>query len=160
MKLSINISSVTGITLLLMLFFSACTPGKHHRFPGHYYGQQIVSTAERYIGVPYRAGGTTPRGFDCSGFVQYVYRQNGIELPRSAEDQFRMGRRISVHAARPGDLVFFRTSGRRISHVGIYNGNGRFIHAPSTGGHVEYASMDNIYWNRRVVGAATWMHMR
>lgn len=146
--------------LALTFVFVSCTPGEHHRFPAHQHGQRIISTAENYLGVPYRPGGTNPAGFDCSGFVLYVYDRNGISLPRSAEDQFRNGRRIHMNMARPGDLVFFRTSGRRVSHVGIYAGNGRFIHAPSSGKSIEYTSLDNSYWRKRFVGAATWLHRR
>lgn len=89
--------------------------------------QQVISIAKRYTGVPYRWGGTTPAGFDCSGFTQYVYRQVGVSLPRTSGAQAGAGTRVSKAAARPGDLVW------KSGHVGIYLGNGMMIDAPSTG---------------------------
>ncbi|TFH38849.1 MAG: NlpC/P60 family protein, partial [Chrysiogenales bacterium] len=112
----------------------------------------------RYIGVRYRHGGETPRGFDCSGYVMYVYRKNGILLPRSAARQYRAGRKISLRSAAPGDLLFFNTSGRRrLSHVGIYMGGSRFLHAPRTGKRISYANLKNPYWKRRYTGAVTFL---
>ena len=120
--------------------------------------RSIVFTARRYLGVPYRYGGDSPRGFDCSGFTMYVFRANSINIPRSTEKQYRSGRHISRGRLRPGDLVFFQTSRRRFSHVGIYVGNGRFIHSPRTGKRISYASLDNSYWKRRFRGAATYIY--
>jgi len=121
-------------------------------------GSRIVRTAKKYQGVPYRYGGETPRGFDCSGYVMYVYKLNGILLPRSVRAQYRAGRPIGIRQARPGDLVFFRTSRkRRLSHVGIYMGDRRFIHAPRTGKRVTVADMRNPYWKKRYIGAVTFI---
>ncbi len=116
----------------------------------------VVETAKRYLGVPYRYGGETPDGFDCSGFVMYVYDRNGLRLPRATVEQYRAGRQVSRRATRPGDLVFFAIHGGRISHVGIYAGNGRFIHAPSSGKRVSYARLDNSYWEKRYAGAVSY----
>jgi len=121
-------------------------------------GVRIVRTAERYIGAPYRHGGATPRGFDCSGYVMYVYQQNGILLPRQVDRQYEAGKHIKLRQAEPGDLVFFRTSRRnRLSHVGIYIGENRFIHAPRSGKRVTYADMGKPYWKKRYRGAVTFM---
>jgi cell wall-associated NlpC family hydrolase len=95
-------------------------------------GAAAIAIASRYFGVPYRYGGSSPRGFDCSGLVMYVYGQLGIHLPRTASAQYGVTRRVSRSAARPGDLVFF-FSGGSITHVGIYAGGNMMIAAPHTG---------------------------
>jgi cell wall-associated NlpC family hydrolase len=95
-------------------------------------GAAAVAIASRYFGVPYRYGGTTPRGFDCSGLVMYVYAQLGVHLPRTAAAQYGATRRVSRSSARPGDLVFF-FSGGSITHVGIYAGGNMMIAAPHSG---------------------------
>lgn len=102
------------------------------------------------LGVPYRFGGRSPtRGFDCSGLVQYAYSQAGIEVPRTTGEQYRAALPIKRQALQPGDVVFFRTRGRRfVSHVGIYLGEGEFIHAPSSGKHVSIDSLKDDYWRR------------
>ena len=95
-------------------------------------GSRAIAIASRYFGVPYRYGGTTPRGFDCSGLVQYVYAQLGVRLPRTAQQQYGATTRVARSAARPGDLVFF-FGGGGISHVGIYAGGNMMIAAPHSG---------------------------
>lgn len=108
----------------------------------------IVDTARSQIGVPYRYAGESPRnGFDCSGFVQWVYARHGIRLPRRTDDQLRVGRPVSKSELRPGDLVFFMPSAKSGSlHVGIFDGHGGFIHSPSSGGRVRADSMLAPYW--------------
>lgn len=96
-------------------------------------------------GVPYRYGGSTPRGFDCSGFTSYVYRQIGVHIPRTASAQRRAARWISRSSARPGDLVFFHRGGR-VYHVGLYAGNNRVLHSPHPGKRVEVVRI----WTRSV----------
>jgi len=96
---------------------------------------KIIESAQSYIGAPYRYGGTTPDGFDCSGFVRHVFGENGISLNRTSYEQFRQGKAIPLAALRPGDLIFFGKVKRkhcRIEHVGLYIGEGRFIHAASS----------------------------
>jgi cell wall-associated NlpC family hydrolase len=95
-------------------------------------GSSVLAIAARYVGIPYRYGGTTPRGFDCSGFTGYVYRQLGVKLPRTANQQLGATKRISRSAARPGDLVFM-TSGGRAYHVGIYAGKNMMYDSPRSG---------------------------
>jgi cell wall-associated NlpC family hydrolase len=96
---------------------------------------KIIESAQNYLGTPYRYGGTTPEGFDCSGFVRHVFGENGISLNRTSYEQFRQGKAIPLVALRPGDLIFFGKVKRkhcRIEHVGLYIGEGRFIHAASS----------------------------
>lgn len=116
-------------------------------------GFKALSVARDLLGTPYRSGGTTPRGFDCSGLVQYAFGQVGRQIPRSSADQFRASALIPPNALQPGDLVFFRISQQKVSHVGIYAGQGRFIHAPSSGKGVSYANLADSYWRQRLVGA-------
>jgi hypothetical protein len=101
---------------------------------------RVISTADHYIGVPYKHGGTTPEGFDCSGFVQFVFRQQGVELPRTAREQSKAGRPAALQAAslRPGDLMFFSGNGPGIDHVALYVGDGRIIHASAGSHRVRY----------------------
>ena len=108
--------------------------------------------ALRMVGVPYRFGGNTPDGFDCSGLVQYSYAAAGWRLPRSVEGQIASTRPVFRSQARPGDLLFFHLNGTPNSHVGIYIGNGRFVHAPSTGKLVSTAHLSNAFWRRHLAG--------
>lgn len=112
----------------------------------------IIKTAEKYLKTPYRFGGDTPKGFDCSGFVKYVYGQHGRSLPRAADVQYRTGKKIEQARLKAGDLVFFTTYAPGASHVGIYTGNGRFIHASSSRG-VMVSRLDEAYWQPRYLGA-------
>lgn len=108
--------------------------------------RRLISTAMQYMGVPYVYGGSTPSGFDCSGFVQYVYAQMGISLPRTADIQYEAGTPISKEELQPGDLVFFAGDYVNISHVGIYLQDGNFIHASTTQG----IAIDSLYRDYRV----------
>jgi peptidoglycan DL-endopeptidase CwlO len=112
-----------------------------------------VATALSYRGVPYRNGGSDPSGFDCSGFVQWVYAQQGLALPREVRDQYQFGSKIDRDEVQPGDLVFFETVSRGASHVGIALGNDQFVHAPSSRGVVRVESYTIDYWKQRYVGA-------
>jgi cell wall-associated NlpC family hydrolase len=120
---------------------------------------RVLPTAERYLGVPYKWGGTSPKtGFDCSGFVQYVFAKHGASLPRTSREMASSGRRLRPEwsALQPGDLVMFAEPGERISHVAIYAGKRRIIHASSSGGHVRYDALDTKrgkWFARRLVAA-------
>lgn len=115
--------------------------------------QNIVATAKKYIGVPYVWGGSTPSGFDCSGYVQYAFKAHGITLPRTSKQQWTAGTAISKSALQPGDLVFFaNTYTTGVSHLGIYIGDGQFIHASSSKG-VTISALSNSYWASHYYGA-------
>ncbi|MBC7443948.1 MAG: C40 family peptidase [Polaromonas sp.] len=116
---------------------------------------ELVVNAMGFLGVPYKWGGTdADSGFDCSGFVASVYQQSiGLLLPRKAEQQAATTQKIDQTDLQPGDLVFFNTMRRAFSHVGIYIGNGKFIHAPRAGAEVRVESMGGSYWQRRFDGA-------
>ena len=108
--------------------------------------QQIIATAKKYIGVPYVWGGESPSGFDCSGLIQYVFKQHGISLNRTVVTQYQHGYAVAKSDLQPGDLVFFQnTYTTGLSHIGIYIGNGQFIHASSSQG-VTLSSLSNSYW--------------
>ena len=113
----------------------------------------VAGTALSLRGAPYRNGGTTPEGFDCSGFVQYVYRLHGVAVPRETREQFRLGRSLRRDDLVAGDLVFFTTVAPGASHVGIVIGPDQFVHAPSERGVVRVEHLSAEYWNRRYVGA-------
>lgn len=114
--------------------------------------RRIVQASLRYQGVPYVFGGTTPNGFDCSGFTRYVFAQAGVYLPRAADEQYEVGRTVSYNRLQSGDLVFFSTYESGASHVGIYLGNGQFISATSSRG-IAIARLDSGYWGDRYIGA-------
>jgi cell wall-associated NlpC family hydrolase len=120
-------------------------------------GVRAVQFARRLLGVPYRWGGDSPSGgFDCSGFVRYVYSHFGLSLPHSSYADFDLGKRVSRGALRPGDLVFFDGVG----HVGMYVGDGRFIHAPHTGTSVQVTSLDEPWYSSSYDGARRFFSWR
>lgn len=116
-------------------------------------GYSISSTALSLRGAPYRDGGTDPAGFDCSGFVQYVFAQHGVSMPREAQRQFEVGNTIQTPSLEPGDLVFFTTVAPGASHVGIVVGGDQFVHAPSDNGVVRVDQLSAQYWANRFIGA-------
>jgi cell wall-associated NlpC family hydrolase len=123
--------------------------------PVLHFGSELVLQAMTLLGINYKFGGNTPdTGFDCSGFVRYVFKEAfGHILPRRSEDISQKGQRISVEQLVPGDLVFFNTLKKTFSHVGIYIGNNQFVHAPSSGSGVRVESIDKNYWQARFDGA-------
>jgi hypothetical protein len=129
--------------------------------PGNrdYLRNNIIATAQNYIGIPYKWGGESPRtGFDCSGLTMVVYRLNGLQLPRSSRAQWQAGRSIGRSQLQKGDLVFFATSGgRRVSHVGIYTGNNKFLHAPGKNHKIRISSLSSTYYRNRYLGARTYL---
>ncbi|MCP4745115.1 MAG: hydrolase [Desulfobacteraceae bacterium] len=132
-------------------------PGKEN---GLGFRDSLIKTAMRFIGVRYRWGGVSAEnGFDCSGLTMIVYRLNGMRLPRDASSQYYAGKQISRESLKKGDLVFFATGGRShlVTHVGIYTGNNKFIHAPRTGKTVRTSSLENGYYKKRYLGARTYL---
>jgi cell wall-associated NlpC family hydrolase len=115
----------------------------------------LAGEALNYLGIRYRYGGSSPAtGFDCSGLVAYAAEQSlGMKLPRNAAEIYQLGKPVDRNELQVGDLVFFNTMGRRYSHVGIYLGDDRFVHSPSSGGVVRVERMDMAYWNKRYNGA-------
>ena len=114
---------------------------------------ELVATALSLRGLPYRNGGSDPSGFDCSGFVQWVFAQHATRLPREAQDQYHAGNAVAFDGIQPGDLVFFETVSRGASHVGVAIGADQFVHAPSSQGVVRVESYTAPYWATRFIGA-------
>ena len=146
-----------SILLLFILLFSACASVNNDAQAPYSSAEakNISSYARSLIGAPYKYGGSSPdTGFDCSGFVDHVFRHTtGIKLPRSSYEISHVGQAISTGDLRTGDLVFFNTLHRKFSHVGIYLGGERFIHAPSSGGRVRTENMREAYWKTHYDGA-------
>ncbi len=149
---------LAGTWLALLVLLTACAPFRADRPYGHADpGAEIARTAESFVGAPYRYGGSGPEAFDCSGLVYFVHRRHGIEVPRTAAEQYGAATPVRPRELRPGDLVFFRLQGRKVSHVGIYAGGDRFVHAPQSGGHVRVASLDEDYFRRSFAGAGRFL---
>ena len=128
-------------------------PGK---VPATFYGAggyAVAGTGLGLQGVPYRNGGADPSGFDCSGFIWYVFAQHGVEVPRTVTDLYAAGQAVSADALEPGDLVFFSTVAPGATHVGLSIGGDQFVHAPSSQGEVRVERFTAPYWRTRFVGA-------
>jgi len=142
--------------LILVLFcftLTGCSllPASH--LPDNTPRAQVVKTAYQMLGTPYRYGGTSPGGFDCSGLVLFSYQQAGFDVPRTAFDQYLHSTPVPSNHLQPGDLLFFTLRSHSISHVGIYVGDGKFIHAPAFGRCVMESGLDEPYWQTHLVRA-------
>lgn len=143
--------------LCLALLLSGCgttyisAPDYGGRYDTSSLGARVAQTARSQIGAHYRLGGTTPKGFDCSGLIWWAYRANGINVPRVTGDQAKAGVRVSPRRAQPGDILVFKT-GRFWGglHTALYVGNGQFIHSPSSGKRVRIDTLANEYWGPRL----------
>lgn len=144
-----------GVVALFSALAGTAVRAQTEEERGAFVGADIALRALAHLGVPYRHGGDDPsRGFDCSGLVRYVFRNAlGVELPRRSDEIGRAGRAVDRDRLQPGDLVFFNTLGRAFSHVGIYVGDGRFVHAPARRGQVRVDSLDERFWSARFDGA-------
>jgi len=143
------------LSLAAMLAMVGCaTTPNSQRAPRDDRASQIVKHALGLQGAPYRYGkDSPPEGFDCSGFITYVYRSHGVDLPRTTRDMAATLPAIDIAGRRPGDLLFFNTNGASYSHVGLFVGDDRFVHAPSSRtGHVLVSDLNQPYWRRRLTG--------
>lgn len=113
---------------------------------------RLIEKAHEFIGVGYHYGQSNENGFDCSGYVSYVFASVGFTLPHSSYEQYKKSRHLNARQAEPGDLVFFKTGGTAVSHVGIYLGDNLFIHAPSSGKKVSINTLEEVYYKKHLVG--------
>ncbi len=132
---------------------------KQQQYGDVYIREELIKTAESFVGVPYLWGGTSPNtGFDCSGLSMTVYQLNGLNLPRSSKEQYEAGSPVGRNDLMKGDLVFFATSGKnKVAHVGIYVGDGRFIHAAGRGKNIRMDHLSSSYYKKRYVGGRTYI---
>ena len=148
-----------GLLFAVSLFcaaLSGCGGGRVHRWEPPILCERspVVDTARSQLGKPYLPGGTSPEaGFDCSGFTCWVFSRYGVTLPRRSFDQYTFGKRIPLNRVRAGDLLFFETTEKGPSHVGIYTGCGTLVHCPHPGATVREDNLSVTYWQQRFVGA-------
>ncbi len=151
-----NWRSTLLLTLCVLIGLSGCAKASVFKNTDTATRQNILITAKRMLGTRYVFGGTSTRGIDCSGLVQYAYREAGIKVPRTAQQQFQASQ--PRRKVLPGDLLFFRTGKtQRVNHVGIYIGNGQMIHASSGSKRVRKARLSKRYWRKRLVGGGTFL---
>ena len=151
--------TLVGLALMNALL-GACSTAPVREDNSAAIANRVVAVARRMVGRPYRYGGDTPRGFDCSGLVYYCYEQAGERVPRTTAAQHRDGLWESIRNIRKGDLIFFKERGISSSHVGIYIGHGLFVHAPTTGQTVRIDRINNPYWRRHFVSVRRFPFMR
>jgi cell wall-associated NlpC family hydrolase len=143
--------TIVATVLMLTILIGFIAPSNN--VEAAYSPDKIVSEGKKYIGTKYKYGGTTPKGFDCSGFIGYTFKKaTGKTLPRTAAGIYTKGKAVSKSKLQKGDIVFFTTYKKGASHAGIYIGNNQFIHASSSKG-VSIASLNNSYWKPRFIGA-------
>lgn len=148
--LSHTLSVIAAILLFSIISGCASTPDTSQYNTNK--GIKLANQARTLINTPYQYGGNSPRGFDCSGLIQYTYQKLGINIPRTTQAQLKQISPVKLSHIQPGDLIFFRLSGRKVSHVGLYIGDNQMIHAPSGGKRVSYASLDaSGYWRSRII---------
>jgi murein DD-endopeptidase len=148
-------SAIPGL-VILALVLNGCAAGRAHppSLPTAFEAVPLIQTARSQLGAPYQAGGTSPQtGFDCSGFTQWVFQQQGIALPRQSFDQYQVGQPVKAEQLQQGDLIFFDIEKKGASHVGIYEARGWFIHCPSPGGRVREDNLSEKYWQKHFIGA-------
>jgi cell wall-associated NlpC family hydrolase len=135
------------------------TIAKQHTHGNRYIREEIIKTAQSFIDVPYLWGGSSSdTGFDCSGLAMTVYQLNGLNLPRSSREQYETGAPVELNDLLIGDLVFFSTAGgNKVTHVGIYAGEGRFIHAPGSGKKIRVDYLSRSYYKKRYLGGRTYL---
>jgi cell wall-associated NlpC family hydrolase len=136
------------VCISLMLAACASAPTAPVTDPGS--AERAAGFARKMVGKPYRYGGSSPAGFDCSGLVQYSYKQAGVSLPRNTDEQLRLSQPLRGSHLRRGDLLFFDQEGKKKSHVGIYLGDGQFVHSPSSGKTVRTDRLDSPYWKKHL----------
>ena len=139
---------VVAICLGFLVVGCASNPSAPVTDPGS--ADRAAGSALKMVGKPYRYGGSTPAGFDCSGLIQYSYKQAGVSLPRSTDELLRTSQPLRGAHLRRGDLLFFDQEGKKKSHVGIYLGDGKFVHAPSSGKTVRTDRLDSPYWRKHL----------
>lgn len=154
-------AGLSTLPLFLFSVLAGCAPWPEQppatglpAVPGDARGDKVAALAKQQLGAPYLFGGHSPAGFDCSGLAYYVYGELGVGLPRTAEAQFSRLPQVALDSLQPGDLVFFNGDPSGYMHVGIYIGDGWFVHAPGTGRTVTGARLDNVYWKAHYLGAA------
>jgi murein DD-endopeptidase len=139
-----------GLVLLSLFLLAACASSPNAPVTDLASADRAASSALKMVGKPYRYGGSSPAGFDCSGLVQYSYKQAGVSLPRSTDELLRTSVPLRGMNLRRGDLLFFDQDGKKKSHVAIYLGEGRFVHAPSSGKSVRTDRLDSPYWKKHL----------
>jgi cell wall-associated NlpC family hydrolase len=153
-----TMTKAKSLSVIAVLLLAACasappSPRAHVGPASDAVASRAADNALEMVGKPYRYSGSTPAGFDCSGLVQYSYSKAGLDLPRETQTQRYLGQPVSRSRMRRGDLLFFDQEGQKSSHVALYLGDGRFVHAPSTGGRVRTDRLDAAYWRKHFVEA-------
>ncbi|MEK5079342.1 C40 family peptidase [Solibacillus sp. FSL W7-1436] len=146
-------NTVLTLAAAFVIFFAPVNE-KEASAESAYSIDDLKEVSSKYLGVRYSYGGTSAKGFDCSGYVRHVFKELGItSLNRTSSEMYTQGTKVKKSDLEPGDLVFFNTSGKRISHVGIYIGSGKFIHASTSKGVIKTSINDKYYWGKKYVGA-------